>query len=174
MQNKLNNFHLFITKLGATRGAPIPPIGAARIHRAIPEAFPTNTRIFVQNTDGEVFTAQLTYIGRGQMPSWVMASNYTAQEVGSFFVEMPNSDHLFADITKLARNIDINDAVPLQPRCFIVYRRNKILVAHLEPYARYSPDRPRVPRVIVRIPEISVRYTGEFERFYGRPPKWLE
>lgn len=103
-----------------------------------------------------------------------MITDSREDAVESIFVEMPNGDSLLADITKLERNIDINHELPSQPRCFIVYRNTKILVTSLGPYERYPFDRPSVPRVIVRMPETFVRYTGDFERFYGRPPKWLE
>lgn len=108
------------------------------------------------------------------MPPWIIITNSIHDGVESVSVEMPNGDDLMAHITKLKRNIDINDKLPLRPRCFILYRVNKILVAVLRPYEKYTTDRPSVPRVMVRMPETLVCYTGEFEQFYARPSQWLE
>lgn len=147
---------------------PSPPRSRSRF---LPTAFPPNTRAYIQNPDGEVFSGWLRWnLGS---PAWVNDANEGNDSIWHVYVKM-DEDFGYWSTTKFRpHHIDINDRIPEKHRCLISYR-DDILIAVLEPYIPHPEQIVRDRQVIVKTPnEGNTRYTGVLEHYFGRPPAWI-
>lgn len=165
-------------KRGPSPSRPSPP--RAKSPRAsspntpaLPTEFPEDTRVFVENQDGEVFSGTLAYIRDRFIPPWVFHSSLMKMGEDNFLMAMPSGDSLASILVEHQRIININDEMPSQPRCFILYGNDNILLARLQPYETFPQHRPTVPRGFVRMPVELLRYYGDFQHFRGSRPSWL-
>lgn len=140
---------------------------------ALPTEFPQNTHVFVEKIGGEVYSGRLSYMAGRPVPRWVFHLNPGANVIESVYVRMPNGDGLWSNIRELERDIDINEGMHPQHRCFILYGNGNILVAYLEQYDELSRHIFGVHRVSVRIPEVDGHFMGVFQRLHSHRPSWL-
>lgn len=142
---------------------------------SLPACFPSNTKVYIQKPDGEVYSGPLTYLLDHPIPPWVLNPNEGADVVENVYVQLLDGNGLISNIRVHEHRINMNDQMYEEHHCFISYGDGHILVAVLRRYEN-SPRRriPFGPIIMVRMPLENTRYIGVIYDFQGRRPSWIE
>lgn len=162
-----------ITKLGEMQRGHVraPPL---------PTRFSSNSPsfFFIQKMDGTVDIGYLQKNGRA-IPDWANFWEYDENEATQHgVVRMRNGVSYISSVQHLpiAFGYNVNDQLPEDVRCFILYDQVKILVADLKIMNQMNQQILVRSDIIVQVRMRDAphdRYVGEFEHYNGPHLSWL-
>lgn len=166
---ELHQFDFFCTKLGAMQRFG-PRINLPYLNAS----FYGQSDVFVHLPDDRVFTGHLKNVRNRNIPFWVEHPNQLNNSRFNVYMRIHVGRGLVSNLELHEHPININDAIPEEPYCFILTGINTILATTLYRYnLEEIPDTSR-PRVFVRMPDSNnTVYVGKLDNFRGHRPSWL-
>lgn len=140
-----------------------------------PTVYQQPPRVYLHTPDDCIFSGVLENIRGPMVPFWVTQPRQRYSSIYRVYVRMPTGNGLASCIEPLDHDIDINNDIPEQNRCFVSIGRNVFLVALLHRYNLQTLPTTNKPRIFVRMPDgNNTVFVGELDYTDTRHPSWLQ
>lgn len=155
-------------------GASTPRESLLRTNSLITTVINRGPSVYVHMPDDAVSFGYLKVPKNRRIPFWVTEHRYLYSSIYQVYIAMPDGSGYASTIKPLNHNININDDIPEQYRCFVKIGSNNFLSAYLRPCNYQALHETTLPRVFVRMTHDNTVFVGELNHYYGRRPSWLQ